>query len=530
MSEDYVTCLAQEPDGNIWIGHRSQPCESLNPDSLTLEQVGKADDQKAVYAMGMAPGNGVMTIATYGNGLVSVVDSPKVATIPSDDSTHTDGPVTIGDAAASVDQLPVDANVPESELIEAQLKTLLAVPPSPGEYQPFVAPLPDDWVTAGDWLGRYGTYCTVLSATSSPHDFLWGAAPTKVRYSAKIGPNHVGKDSLRYWVEWLYTAKPSVLELPTTYLRSRILRGYTTANVSRRESEWDDHGEAYDRTLDGPNVYVTVALPAGLFRLSTYHLYKDAHDSLFNVTRDYRISIREHPNQEPLHDISTFESMPELAHARIVNFWGGVWKRFVVRGPVDLTIEFNRNYSSNTTVSAVTLDLLDGDPPPYYQTFAQYGARLASRYNKWSVDARKSASVSNLTSIDSAQAHSATADGLMIELDRLKYENTGWWAANGDAYYPELVHWYCAPSYSASPKYEVRLKARTALAKCYFETGLYNKSERCLTSIGQRTARAIEQALPWDGISGTGDGYKVVISYMRSTDNLPKALKTKSLH
>jgi len=278
MSEDYVTCLAQEPDGNIWIGHRSQPCESLNPDSLTLEQVGKADDQKAVYAMGMVPGNGVMTIATYGNGLVSVVDSPKVATIPSDDSTHTDGPVTIGDAAASVDQLPVDANVPESELIEAQLKTLLAVPPSPGEYQPFVAPLPDDWVTGGDWLGRYGTYWAVLCATSSPHDFVWGAAPTKVRYSAKIGPNHVGKDSLRYWVEWLYTARPSVLELPTTYLRSRILRAYTTANVSRRESEWDDHGEAYDRTLDGPNVYVTVAVPAGLFRLSTYHLDKDAHD------------------------------------------------------------------------------------------------------------------------------------------------------------------------------------------------------------------------------------------------------------
>ncbi len=77
------------------------------------------------------------------------------------------------------------------------------------------------------------------------------------------------------------------------------------------------------------------------------------------------------------YDIVEFDQKPELAHARIQDFWGGVYKRFLVRGPTKLTVQINRNDSFNTMLSGVMLDLVDELPPPYYCTRQEWESKPA---------------------------------------------------------------------------------------------------------------------------------------------------------
>jgi hypothetical protein len=504
-SEDYITCLAEMPAGHLWIGHREQGCDELNLATMKLEKSGADPSNHTVYTMAMLPVGNHMVVATYGNGIVDGAGgdiTKEVATGRDPSGTEHQRHTTTASA------VPVTKSMPE------QLTALRNIHASPDEYKPFVAPLPDDWVTQGDWLGRYGTYWVALAATVSPHDYIWGASPGRVKYSAKMGLHRRKGDSLRYWVDSLYTDNPRVMELPTTYLQSRVLRDLTTPQVNRRESEWDDHAEAYDRCWSGANVYVTVAVPAGLFRLSTYHLDKDGHNDLLDVSRDYRISIRRHPRGVPLSNISSFSSMPELAHGRITNFCGGVWKRFVVRGPIDLTIEINKNYSRNTIICAVTLDLLDGDPPPYYQTIQDYEKRQTARKESWTAELAAAKTAAPPVSRNMPQEQ--VADQILKNLDRLKYSNTLSWCAGKDIYYPTLLNWY-GKRKSATPSDKAAVRAAAAkLARCYFESGLYKESEGRLHAIGEKTARDIEKSVTWDGVTDAGDGYKVVSSYLDS--------------
>ena len=110
------------------------------------------------------------------------------------------------------------------------LKIVSAVPPDPREMQPKVVALDDDWRTEGDWLGRCGRYWACLCALFDPipQDYLWGAGWKPVNYNLTMGKAPDPTDSLRYHTEWRYTADPRVLEMPPTYLHSRVLKGYTT--------------------------------------------------------------------------------------------------------------------------------------------------------------------------------------------------------------------------------------------------------------------------------------------------------------
>ena len=91
-------------------------------------------------------------------------------------------------------------------------------------------------------------------------------------YDARMGLNHAPGDSMRYWVQWLATKDNRCLEMSPTYLHSRVLKKTTTWDVNRRESEWNDNGEAYPMTMDGPHIYCSLSVPAGLFYLSLYDM------------------------------------------------------------------------------------------------------------------------------------------------------------------------------------------------------------------------------------------------------------------
>lgn len=149
----------------------------------------------------------------------------------------------------------------------------------------------------------------------------------------------------------------------------------------RRQAEWDDHGETYPLEFEGPDLWVSIEVEEGTWRLSSYFFNKDGHDG-FNRARDYLLEIREEkgnippwPSQPPgvitskiLAD--TFDKYYDerevfiakawqekpLAKARVRDFWGGVYKQFLLTGPATYWLRVSRNYSFNTIISSVMLD------------------------------------------------------------------------------------------------------------------------------------------------------------------------------
>jgi hypothetical protein len=196
-------------------------------------------------------------------------------------------------------------------------------------------------------------------------DYLWGAGKQPLVYASAPGPIRDKSDVLRYWVDTLYTIDPRVLELPPVYLDSRVEKGLTTRDVSRRDAQWDDHGEAYARDSDGPNLQCTVRIPEGTFCLSFYELNSNGHSGN-NRFRDYRISVRDHTGFPFPRDIRGIEKKAEFARSRVTAFWGGVYKRFAVKGPTEVMVQIYRNHSLNTTLAAVMLDEMTDIPESHF--------------------------------------------------------------------------------------------------------------------------------------------------------------------
>jgi len=137
----------------------------------------------------------------------------------------------------------------------------------------------------------------------------------------------------------------------------------------RRQAEWDDHGETYPLVMDGPDLWYLLEIRhEGVFKLGMYFLNKDGQDGN-NRLRDYMIEI--YPaslNWTSFDDVPQFahdaESQvsknPPLAKNRVLDFWGGVHKQFVVKGPSKYYVKIDRNYSFNTIASLVAIDRMSG--------------------------------------------------------------------------------------------------------------------------------------------------------------------------
>jgi hypothetical protein len=97
--------------------------------------------------MAMLPVGSHMVVATYGNGLLSAVSGAAANEFASE-------PARPQADAKTVKQSPAVSYASLTKSMNEQLAILRNVHASPDEYKPFVAPLPDDWVTEGDWLGR----------------------------------------------------------------------------------------------------------------------------------------------------------------------------------------------------------------------------------------------------------------------------------------------------------------------------------------------------------------------------------------
>jgi hypothetical protein len=337
-------------------------------------------------------------------------------------------------------------------------------------------------------MGRYGRYTGIFAAMSNPGDYVWGAGEEPANYAVRIGPAFSDRDSVRYYRTWLYTTNPSSLEIPPVYLESRIARGLTTLQVNRRESEWDDHGEVYPTSLEGPDIYCTIRVPAGTFWLSLYDFNKDGHTGA-NDLRDYEVNIWEHPSGTALSDLSSVGLGQPLAHSRIKDFWGGVYKSFAVRGPIELTVQARRNHSHNTILAGAFLDTLEEKPAPYFP-------------------AAPDLATPSINGSDSGTSD----DALLSQLQNRAAGSLANLAQDRSCYAMLLRHLLAEQGLEQIPK------RSPDLGTCYFALNEFGRWEDCQRKQGLIPARAIEKALRWDRRIPTysGRGHQTVVDYLQN--------------
>ena len=558
LNEDYVTSLAQDAAGNLWIGYWRQGYEvwdarlerrvlSGHPPNGWLKDLvsddalsdGDGDYVKCLLIMQ----NGTPLIGRYGAGLtvapkmfVSTAATTTATTTAATSKTATSSTRSAGVPVAAT---PIDASVasvypafpspqsaPTLAEINALLKQLASVPVAPNKSASPVIALDDDWNTRGDWIGRYGKYWANLCAMISPEDYIWGAGQKRIRYFSQIGAN-APNDAVRYWVHWLQVDNPNSLEIPLPYMHSRVLKGYATWKDNRRQAEQDDHGENYPYEKDGPHVYMTMDVPPGDWQLSLYNTNKDG-DGGDNRKRDFRVSIRNHTLLTQLSDISDFHSQPELATARFRDFRGGVWKRFLVRGPRELTIEVNKNSSFNTLLAGVMLDELKEKPAPYFRGVGEDRA-LDVKLAKVAKARVKETSSTRSRRFAPVTGEADAANRLFTELDWLRVANPQWWAQSSRKFYLPLTLWMEAQQKLKTPnaikdkaKTDELRKRQTRLATCWWALRLFERSEEAQRKSGATPARDIEKALRFNNEPrDSGEGYKFVTEYLakRKTAN-----------
>lgn len=499
LAEDYVTNLAQDDRGLLWIGYRRAGYEVRRPlvdRAPFLYPEDKGGDFP--YISSIVPlGDGTAALGFYNDGVKQSIAVPPYAATPAEREAlvRRERP-TIAAPRVGIAPLPSVASAPSAAELNHLLELVKARPTTPDGAPP-IAVLPADWTTQGDWRGRYGRYWASLSALLAPYNYNWGAGREPIDFVAKIGPNAARDDGMRYWVHTLYTDDRRALEMPTIYFHSRLVKGLTpwaddpAKQKYRRQSEWDDHGEEYPLSKDGPDLYVALKIPAGNYVLSLYNRNKDGHEG-FNRARDYNISVRPHDSQKALSEIEDFGQRPNWAQTRQRDFWGGEWKKFAVRGPQNFTVKVGRNYSFNTILAGVFLDEINEEPQPYFDAPAN-SAQTAS----WKAANEKPA--------DEA------AEQLWAALQDAKSADVLWWSSQSRLFYQALLrHYQTATTRTASPEMPA-LWSR--LGTCSYQLNLYPEWEAMQQRRGLKTARAIEKSLEWDEKSSfNGQGARAIVA------------------
>ncbi len=322
-AEDAIMCLAQDAAGRIYLGHWRKGEEILPASDAKHSETNRPErGASGDWVTALLPlSGGAMWSGHYRTDGLTACALPKVSA----EETET---------AA----LPLPAAPPPPAELAAwteKAKTS-AVPLSTGGG----AYLGEDWTTGGDWTGRYGRGSGILCAMHSPFD---GRCVNETEYDVKqqIGPLRSKDDGLRYWIHWIKSDNPHVLYDPDS--------GY------RRQADWDDHGEAYPFTQEGPDIWITITVPAGTHRVSLYLFNRSAHGEWIpdDCYRDYLVELREfRPN------LQEADALPALARTRAQNTWGGVYKQFAVQGAGKFYLKIARNHSINAICSGVFLDHL----------------------------------------------------------------------------------------------------------------------------------------------------------------------------
>lgn len=343
--------------------------------------------------------------------------------------------------------------------------------------QSIMAPLMDDWATQGEWLGRYGTDWACLCAFCSPDDYVWGARSLSVRYNVWPSKNFSKDDTTRAWVHSLATRDRRALEMPRPYYQSRVEGGYSGKESDRRQSEWDDHGEAYALTHDGPHMMVKLSIPEGFFKLSLYNNNKDGHDGS-NRFRDYMCYFRRDVDAKSNNTALAGYSGDILSVMRFNDFWSGCYKNAVIKGPVTVWLETNKNRSFNTILAAIMLTNLD-----YASTLNWFGIKFPA------LDRLGASSDPGIVRIVRLRGfiEQAKRDGKVTV-----------YATYGARLYG-AIYLETQRALKAEANAALRTELLAVLAESSYHIGEWKENELALKELALGSPRAFEMSLKWDG-------------------------------
>jgi len=359
-TDSHVTSVAEDRKGCVWFGSRRGGLVKHDPKAnewmrFTAEDRNLLDDY--VNCVFIGP-DCHLWLGVYGYGV----------------STSAPEPIQIvqeNKLPASASQRPEAPIIPTAESYRACMDSVNnAVPLREGAAAVYIG---EDWETQGDWIGSYGCWHWTMAAMGYPLDYNGGIGDG-IQYKVLTGDNRNAGDGLAGWVHWRHSVIKRSLQNPI-------------AN-DRRQADWDDRGEKYPLNHNGPNLYINIALrEKGVFRISLYFVNKDEHELKWrsvegkegaNRFRDYTLQVKEWdktaldtgtdvwgtarkgafgwvPSEEQ------FDAQPLLAQCRVHNFYGGVYKSFLMSGASIYRIRVSRGASHNTICSGIFVDKMQND-------------------------------------------------------------------------------------------------------------------------------------------------------------------------
>jgi hypothetical protein len=143
---------------------------------------------------------------------------------------------------------------------------------------------------------------------------------------------------------------------PKNFAKTWLSKAFETAEYflqypgetdKRRPCNWDDHGEIYPLGK-GPDLFVSLSIPSGRYRLALYFLNDPNY---YEPNRQYTVYIQDKNGEI-------------LSATSVEDFYSGVYKRFLITGPTEITIRIFRNLSLNTLLSGVFIDSYKPDDFP----------------------------------------------------------------------------------------------------------------------------------------------------------------------
>lgn len=378
LPEDYVTCMAETERG-YWVGTRTEGAALLGKQNLNIISKVQGDEKnpmpcKWIRSILVLP-NGTVLGATYGKGFVVLFSRPETAS------------VVMEDAPPAPPALPSMRRTPGADELVRDLAAFEQQQNKAARAPVFFAE--EDWSTLGDWCFRYGNRLAVLCATNAPVCDGYAVDPSFLRLR-KAPPN---KEGVEYIQDNLYNVTRTIgpLRKPDDAVRSWIMTINNPSNRNilynyqyslRTKADWDDHGEAYPASLDGPDLWLVLIVPQGVSTASLYFYNQEGFHLPADARRDYLIEVKKY---KPLTDIKLLPmefrlakkfskdqwveggydyekdldnmvKAPVLARCRVRDFISTpVYKTFVLEGPATYCVRICRNNSFNTIISGVFL-------------------------------------------------------------------------------------------------------------------------------------------------------------------------------
>ena len=217
---------------------------------------------------------------------------------------------------------------------------------------------------------------------------------------------------------------------------------------------------------------------------------------------------------------------------------GGVWKRFLVRGPVKLAIRLAKNYSLNTILQAAMLDPLAEHPAPYYYGYKAWQAReeqrqefrtrLAAAWQSGQTPWHRhpdDGPADKPSANSSDQQSCALAAHIIHALNLLEHRNSAAWEANQGLAYTEVLR-RCVARYGADPK-DATIAA--VAERCYYHLALFHRWEAVEKSRGTLTSRQIEEGLRWNPETAflSVNGFQAIRYYVRDLEKEEEKARAK---